>query len=185
MTTNSTDGERKVAPRYTIEEIRRDVADWLEFGPPPATEPESEPESESDPGHLALVEELAQARIAANPELPAARVVHQLTQADTNACLQDSWYSSAGELIDHVSDEDLDEFREEVRREIGRCPALNTLITGCLDRAFQRFSTRRHGDPKEMPDASPESEYDRWPAPALDEFDDEPALQEEISIAAA
>lgn len=150
--TNKADPEG--APRYTIEELERDVRDWLKFGPPREVQ---------DTAHHQLVETLVNARKDADPEQPAARAIHQLTQADTDAYLEDSWYSAAGDPIDDVSDQDQADFREEVRREIAASAELPRVITGCLDRAFERYSARRHG-----PDAGQEP----WPEVPMDEFDD-------------
>ena len=52
------------------------MTDWLEFGPPPEV---------TDTAHHELIEELVNARKSAEPDQPAARVIHQLTQADTDA----------------------------------------------------------------------------------------------------
>lgn len=180
--TNTTDPHG--AARYTIEELERDVRDWLKFGPPREVQ---------DTAHHQLVETLVSARKAADPDLPAARVIHQFTQADTNAYLEDSWYSAAGEPIDDVSDQDQEAFREEVRREIADCPQISRVLTGCLDRAFERYSARRHGEGPGIPSGEDiygsDAGQEPWPDPEgvpdilLDEFDDEVPIDQPSSAA--
>jgi len=162
-------------PRYTIDEIRRDVEDWLKFGPPTEVQ---DSETGTDTGHHELVEELVIARRAANPNMPASRVIHQVTQADTDRFLEDSWYSAAGEPIDDVTDENQADFREEVRRELASCPKLSRAVADCLERAFKRYSARVHGDDSPFR-ADYLGEYpddDADPPVPIDEFDDEPEI---------
>ena len=183
MTTDSIKSGEKT--RYTIEEIRRDVADWLEFGPPAEVQDNGNG-ADADAEHRELVEELVIARRAANPNMPASRVLHQVTQADTDRFLEDTWYSAAGDPIDNVTDENQADFREEVRRELARCPKLSRAVADCLERAFERYSARIHGDDSpfgadylgEYPvcsDPDDADNADNQPVP-IDEFDDEPEI---------
>ena len=178
MSTNSIKTTDK--PRYTIEEIRRDVEDWLQFGPPQEVQDtDAGTDAETDADHRELVEELVIARRAANPNLPASRILHQVTQADTDRFLEDCWYSAAGELIDDVTDENQAYFREEVRRELARCPKVSRAVADCLERAFERYSARAHGDDSpfgaDFLDEAP-GVHDADASVPIDEFDDEPEI---------
>ena len=127
--------------------------DWLQFGPPPEV---------TDTAQHELVEELVNARKAADPDQPAARVIRQLTQAETYAYLADSWYTAAGEFIDSVTDTDQADFREEVRKQVAGSADVSRALTGRLERAFSSYSAP---PPRRGPHAQVHQQRRRRPGP--------------------